>query len=106
MSETADVVVVGAGVQGASLAFHLAERGADVVVVEREAVAAGATGRSSGFVRMHYDLESDARLAWLSFPYFSRGRSGSVPATARSCGPASSTSSRRRSATRSAPTSR
>ena len=32
MSETADVVVVGAGVQGASLAFHLAERGADVMV--------------------------------------------------------------------------
>ena len=70
MIETADVIVVGAGVQGASLAFHLAQRGVDVVVVEREAVAAGATGRSSGFVRMHYDLESDARLAWASFPYF------------------------------------
>ena len=70
MTETADVVVVGAGVQGASLAFHLARRGASVVVVERETVAAGATGRSSGFVRMHYDLESEMRLAWLSFPYF------------------------------------
>ncbi len=69
-AETADVIVVGAGVQGASLAFHLAERGARVLVVERETTAAGATGRSSGFVRMHYDLESDARLAWLSFPYF------------------------------------
>jgi sarcosine oxidase subunit beta len=70
VTETADVIVVGAGVQGSSLAFHLAKRGADVLVVEREAVAAGATGRSSGFVRMHYDLESDARLAWQSFPYF------------------------------------
>lgn len=70
MIETADVVVVGAGVQGASLAFHLARRGARVLVLERESVAAGATGRSSGFVRMHYDLESDARLAWASFPYF------------------------------------
>jgi sarcosine oxidase subunit beta len=67
---TADVIVVGAGVQGASLAFQLAKRGAQVLVVEREATGAGATGRSSGFVRMHYDLESDARLAWLSFPYF------------------------------------
>jgi glycine/D-amino acid oxidase-like deaminating enzyme len=67
---TADVIVVGAGVQGASLAFHLAQRGARVIVIERESVAAGATGRSSGFVRMHYDLESDARLAWASFPYF------------------------------------
>lgn len=70
MSETADVIVVGAGVQGASLAFHLARRGTSVLVLERESVAAGATGRSSGFVRMHYDLESDARLAWASFPYF------------------------------------
>src|SRR5258705_8812404 len=70
MTETADVIVVGAGVQGASLAFHLARCGADVLVLERETVAAGATGRSSGFVRMHYDLESESRLAWLSFPYF------------------------------------
>jgi len=70
MSEAADVIVVGAGVQGASLAFHLARRGAQVLVVERESVAAGATGRSSGFVRMHYDLESDVRLAWASLPYF------------------------------------
>ena len=70
MSETADVIVVGAGVQGTSLAFHLASRGAQVLVVESATTAAGATGRSSGFVRMHYDLESDARLAWTSFPYF------------------------------------
>lgn len=70
MTETADVIVVGAGVQGASLAFHLARRGARVLVLERSAIAAGATGRSSGFVRMHYDLESDVRLAWASFPYF------------------------------------
>jgi sarcosine oxidase subunit beta len=70
MSATADVIVVGAGVQGASLAFHLARRGARVLVLERDSVAAGATGRSSGFVRMHYDLESEARLAWASFPYF------------------------------------
>ena len=70
MAEIADVVVVGAGVQGASLAFHLARRGAHVVVLERGTVAQGATGRSSGFVRMHYDLESDARLASASFPYF------------------------------------
>ena len=67
---TADVVVVGAGVQGASLAFHLAQRGVRVAVVERSAVAAGATGRSSGFVRMHYDLAVESALAWASFPYF------------------------------------
>ncbi len=70
MNETADVIIVGAGVQGASLAFHLARRGSRVLVLERETVAAGATGRSSGFVRMHYDLASEARLAWASYPYF------------------------------------
>ena len=70
MTDTADVIVVGAGVQGASLAFHLARRGASVIVLERGAVGGAATGRSSGFVRMHYDLASEARLAWASFPYF------------------------------------
>jgi glycine/D-amino acid oxidase-like deaminating enzyme len=70
MSETADVIVIGAGVQGASLAFHLAGRGARVIVIERSSVAAGATGRSSGLVRMHYDLLAETRLAWASFPWF------------------------------------
>ena len=70
MSDTAEVIVIGAGVQGASLAFHLASRGASVVVLERATIAAGATGRSSGLVRMHYDLLAETRLAWASFPYF------------------------------------
>ena len=70
MQASADVIIVGAGVQGASLAFHLARRGARVTVLERGTVGAAATGRSSGFVRMHYDLESESRLAWASFPYF------------------------------------
>ena len=48
MTDTADVVVIGGGVQGASLASHLAARGVSVVVVERRTVGAGATGRSSG----------------------------------------------------------
>ncbi len=70
MTDTADVIVIGAGVQGASLAFHLASRGASVVVLERSTVAAGATGRSSGLVRMYYDLLAETRLAWISYPYF------------------------------------
>jgi sarcosine oxidase, subunit beta len=70
MVQTADVIVVGAGVHGVSVAFHLARKGVRVLVLERGTLAAGATGRSSGFVRMHYDFESDARLAWSSFPYF------------------------------------
>ncbi|HLE59222.1 MAG TPA: FAD-binding oxidoreductase, partial [Candidatus Limnocylindria bacterium] len=47
-----------------------AERGLHPLVLERATVAAGATGRSSGMVRMHYDVEADARLAWRSHAYF------------------------------------
>ncbi len=70
MVESAEVIIIGAGIHGASLAFHLASRGASVIVVERATVAAGATGRSSGLVRMHYDLLAETRLAWASFPWF------------------------------------
>ncbi len=70
MIEQADVIVIGAGIHGASLAFHLAEHGLRPLVLERSAAASGATGRSSGLVRMHYDLEPEARLAWASFAYF------------------------------------
>ncbi|MGE5072812.1 MAG: NAD(P)/FAD-dependent oxidoreductase [Anaerolineae bacterium] len=70
MQNTADVIIIGAGVQGASLAFHLAQRGIKPLVLEKQFVAAGATGRSSGLVRMHYDVRQDAELAWLSFRYF------------------------------------
>jgi sarcosine oxidase subunit beta len=71
MAEAAEAIVIGAGVQGASLAFHLAERGMRPLVLEKATVAAGATGRSSGLVRMHYDVEAEARLAWRSHAYFS-----------------------------------
>ena len=68
---TADVVVVGGGVIGASTAFHLASRGVRrVVVCERRWVAAGATGKSGALVRMHYTNEPEARLAHASLPYF------------------------------------
>jgi sarcosine oxidase subunit beta len=70
VSETADVIIIGGGAHGASLAFHLAQRGVKAVVLERNFLACGATGRSSGLVRMHYDLEPESRLAWESFRYF------------------------------------
>jgi sarcosine oxidase subunit beta len=70
MADHAAAVIVGAGVHGASLAFHLAEAGIRPLVVERATAAGGATGRSSGLVRMHYDVPEDAKLAWLSHAYF------------------------------------
>ncbi len=70
MSNTAEVIIIGGGVHGASLAFHLARRGVKATVLEKQFVGAGATGRSSGLVRMHYDTEVESRLAWASFQYF------------------------------------
>src|SRR5712691_7739945 len=81
MSQTADVVVVGGGVNGASIAFALAARGVNVVLFEKGALASGASGRSSALIRMHYVNEEDARLAWASFPTFRdwRERMGGPP---------------------------
>jgi sarcosine oxidase subunit beta len=67
---TADVVVIGCGVHGASTAFHLAARGLDVAIVEATSLAAGATGKSSALVRMHYTVPEEALLAWESWRYF------------------------------------
>lgn len=70
MADTSSVIIIGGGIHGSSLAFHLAEKGIQSIVLEKGVLAAGATGRSSGLVRMHYDLELESRLAWLSFQYF------------------------------------
>lgn len=64
-----DIIVIGAGIQGASLAFHLARAGASPLVLDRPGLTS-ATGRSSGLVRMHYDVPENASLAWRSLAYF------------------------------------
>jgi glycine/D-amino acid oxidase-like deaminating enzyme len=62
--ERADVVVVGAGLFGTSIAFQLASRGAgSVVLLERDTVGAGDSGLSFSMVRRHYSNEAPARLA-------------------------------------------
>src|ERR1044071_4006584 len=72
MNPSYDAIVIGAGVMGASIAFHLAERGLKVAVLERRVVASGATGHSSGLVRMHYDLAAESELTFKSYQlYFS-----------------------------------
>ncbi len=72
MNQTYDAIVIGAGVMGASIAFHLAERGLKVAILERVVTASGATGHSSGLVRMHYDLAAESELTFKSYKlYFS-----------------------------------
>ena len=65
-----DAIIIGAGIHGASLAYHLTLHGIKPLILEKKFLAAGATGRSSGLVRMHYDLELESRLAWISYDYF------------------------------------
>ena len=61
---TADVVVVGGGVHGASVACHLARRKAGrVVLIERKFLASGPTGRSSALVRRFYAMDFLTRTA-------------------------------------------
>ena len=72
MNQTYDAIVIGAGVMGASIAFHLAERGLKVAILERKVTASGATAHSSGLVRMHYDLAAESELTFKSYQlYFS-----------------------------------
>lgn len=49
MNRTADVVVIGGGVIGTSVAYFLSSAGADVIVLEKEEIAAGASGHGPGF---------------------------------------------------------
>ncbi|MDX6287051.1 MAG: hypothetical protein QOG53_2536 [Frankiales bacterium] len=77
-----DVAVVGAGIHGASAAYHLARAGHTVIVVERSYPASGPTGRSSAICRAYYTnpfLAAVAReaLAWMAeFPSSLGGESG------------------------------
>lgn len=62
-----DVAVIGAGVVGASIAWHLARRGCDVVVVDRaDGFGAGSTARATGGYRAQFDSEINVRLSLLS----------------------------------------
>jgi sarcosine oxidase subunit beta len=68
--ETYDVAIIGAGVHGASVAFHLAERGVHAVVLEQSTPASGPTGRSSAVVRGYYVNEFLARCTRESIEFF------------------------------------
>jgi len=71
VAEVADVVVIGGGCSGASIAWQLASRGAGrVVLLEKTAIAAGATGRSSAVVRTHYTHPALAQMSLAALRVF------------------------------------
>jgi sarcosine oxidase, subunit beta len=64
MTKTADVVIIGGGVMGVSIAHHLAHAGAGfVVLVEKRHVGAGASGKSGAIIRQHYSTDLLVRMA-------------------------------------------
>jgi sarcosine oxidase, subunit beta len=67
---SADVVVVGGGVMGTSTAFHLAEAGVDVLLLERGDLAGGSTSRAAGGVRANFSDELNIRLGQRSLEMF------------------------------------
>jgi sarcosine oxidase subunit beta len=70
---TAGVVVIGGGVMGTSIAYHLARAGVrDVVLVERDELASGSTSRAAGGVRAQFSDELNIQLGARSLEAFAR----------------------------------
>jgi len=65
-----DAVVIGGGVTGASVTYHLASVGLTVICIEKNSPASGATGKSSAIIRMHHDNLPEMEMAFASLPYF------------------------------------
>ena len=82
---TSDIIIVGGGINGCSIAFNLAKAGIKVTLVERDFIAAGPTGRSSAIIRQHYSNEVTARMAlrswqiWQNFDDLVGGQVGFEP---------------------------
>ncbi|MEU5876297.1 FAD-binding oxidoreductase [Spirillospora sp. NPDC047279] len=74
---SADVVIVGGGVMGTSIAFHLAEAGVDVVLLERGELGSGSTCKAAGGVRAQFSDEVNIKLGARSLEAF--GRFGERP---------------------------
>jgi sarcosine oxidase, subunit beta len=64
--ESADVVIVGGGIMGCALAYQLALRKVDVVLLERETLGSQSTGKCAGGVRQQFSTEPNVRLQRMS----------------------------------------
>ena len=73
MKPTAEAVIVGGGVMGCSILYSLAARGmTDTLLLDKDVLCSGSTGKSQGILRMHYSNEVTARMAWESLAVFKR----------------------------------
>jgi sarcosine oxidase subunit beta len=74
MTDTADVVIIGGGIIGSSVAYHLAESGCpNVLIVEREPQQGhGSTGKSAGGVRAQFATPVNIQMSLYSIDFFSK----------------------------------
>jgi len=64
MTKTAEIVIIGAGSTGSSIAYHLAKKGVkDIVVLEKLGIGSGATGHAAGLIRHHYPSRELVKMA-------------------------------------------
>src|ERR1700675_2014406 len=72
MTETADIVIIGSGIVGSSVAYHLAEQGCtNVLVIEREThQGKGSTGKSMGGVRAQFSTPVNIQMSLYSIPFY------------------------------------
>src|SRR5215471_8833559 len=72
--QTAEVVIIGGGIVGSSIAYHLAAAGCkDVLVIEREtAQGKGSTGKSMGGVRAQFSTPVNIQMSLYSIPFYAR----------------------------------
>ncbi|OGO76990.1 MAG: FAD-dependent oxidoreductase [Clostridiales bacterium GWB2_37_7] len=73
MNNTASVVIIGGGISGCSIAYNLALKGVkDVIVIEKEYLTSGSTGRCGAGVRMQWGTELNCRLAKYSIEFYEK----------------------------------
>jgi sarcosine oxidase subunit beta len=73
MAETADIVIIGAGIVGCSLAYQLALQGVSrVAVIDKDLICSGSTGRSAGGIRQQFATDLNIRLSLESIRMFER----------------------------------
>lgn len=71
LPRTAEIVIIGAGIMGCSIAWHLAERGvSNIVVLERDLIGRGATADAAGGIRLQFSTETNILLSKYSMDYW------------------------------------